>query len=140
MSVADLRAIQKQIADLQAVAQHNPRRLLRFDSESDHSAHSSAQTVEVGPETSTGERIHPKLDAFIPQCEETLHIDGCAQDKTHVAYAGSYCHGKPETQWQEYKRRPEHRFPHVITWDDMKKEFRRQLGEEHVSLDQMYDK
>lgn len=83
---------------------------------------------------------HPKLDAFIQQCEENFDIDGCTLDKTRVAYAGSYCRGTPRTQWQEYKRRPEHRSPHIITWVDMKRELRRQLGEEHVYLNQMYEK
>lgn len=81
---------------------------------------------------------HQKLDAFIRQCEQNFCIDGYTRDKTRIAYAGSYCRGTPKTQWPEYKRRPERREPHVITWDHMKKELRRQLGEGPMYIEEMH--
>ena len=140
ISVEDLRAIKQQIADLQAAAQQNPRRRRRSDSESDHEPAPKRSNLRGKAPVEYWGEDHPKLDAFIQQCEENFDIDGCTLDKTRVAYAASYCRGTPRTQWQEYKRRPEYGFPHVITWDDMKKELRRQLGEEHVYLNQMYEK
>lgn len=140
ISAADLQAIRQEVAELREIVQQNPRRRRRSDSESDHERAPKRSNLKGrSPDEYWGEN-HPKLDAFIRQCEENFDIDGCTLDKTRVAYAGSYCRGTPATQWVEYKRRPEHHHPHVITWSDMKKELRRQLGEEHVYIDEMYDK
>lgn len=139
LSVADLQAIQQRIADLEA-AQQNSRRRRRSDSESDHERAPKRSNLKgKAPDEYWGE-THQKLDAFIRQCEQNFRIDGCTRDETRVAYAGSYCRGTPQTQWEEYERRPEHREPHVITWIEIKKELRRQLGEEHVYIDEMYDR
>ena len=140
MSVQELKAIQQQIADLQVAVQQNPRRRRRSDSDADDGPAPKRSNLRGKAPMEYWGEDHPKLDAFIQQCEENFDIDGCTEDKTRVAYAGSYCRGTPRTQWQEYKRRPEHRPPHVITWVDMKRELRRQLGEEHVYLNQMYEK
>ena len=61
-------------------------------------------------------------------------------DDTRVAYASSFLRGTPKKLWDEYANREEYQEPHIFTWTDMKKELRRQLGEEHVYMDQMYDK
>lgn len=140
MSVQNLRAIQQQITDLQAAVQQNPHRRRRSNSESDHERPPKRSNLRGRAPIEYWGEDHPKLDSFIRQCEENSDIDGCTLDRTRIAIAGSYCRGTPAAQWQEYKRRPEHRFPHVITWDDMKKELRRQLGEEHVYIDRMYEK
>ena len=134
MRAEDLRAMQQQITDLQAAVQLNPRRRRRSDSESDRSNLRGKAPIEYWG------KDHPELDAFIQQCEENFDIDGCTLDKTRIAYAVSYCRGTPRTQWQEHKRRHNHRFPHDITWVDMKKELRRQLGEKHVYLNHLYEK
>ncbi len=104
------------------------------------SAHQNAPILKAKFQTNTVGKNHQKLDAIIRQCEQNFRINGCTRDKTRVAYAVFYCHGTPQTQWEEYERRPEHHHPNVITWDDMKKKLRRQLGEEHVYIDEMYDK
>ena len=139
INVADLQAIQQRIADLEA-AQHNPRRRRRSESESDHEpAPKRTHLKGKSPEEYWGEN-HQKLDAFIRQCEKNFKIDGCTTDETRVAYASSFIRGTPEKEWDEYADREEHQEPHIITWTDMKKELRRQLGEEHVYVDQMYEK
>ena len=139
ISVADFQAFQQRIADLEA-AQQNTRRRRRSDSESDNERAPKRLNLKgKAPNEYWGEN-HQKLDVFIRQCEQNFRIDGCTRDETRVAYAGSYCRGTPQTQWEEYERRPEHREPHVITWTEMKKELRRQLGEEHVYIDKMYDR
>ena len=140
INATDFQALQQRIEELEAAAQQNSRRRRRSDSDSDNERPFKRSNLRgKAPEEYWGE-THPKLDDFIRQCEENFEIDGCTQDKTRVAYAGSYCRGTPATQWQEYKRRPEHQNPHVITWADMKKELRRQLGEEHVYVDEMNNK
>lgn len=139
ISAADFQVIQQRIANLEA-AQQNPRRRRRSDSESDEErAPKRSHLKGKTPDEYWGEN-HQELDMFIRQCEQNFRIDKCTEDETRVAFAGSYCRGTPQTQWEEYEKRPEHREPHVITWDDMKKELRRQLGEEHVYIDEMYDK
>ena len=140
ISAENLRAIQQKIADLQAAIQENPRRRRRSDSESDYERQPKRSNLRGKAPIEYWGEDHPRLDSFIRQCEENFDIDGCTLDRTRIAFAGSYCRGTPAAQWQEYKRRPENRFPHVITWDDMKKELRRQLGEDHVYIDQMYEK
>ena len=139
MSVADLQAIQQTSADLEA-AQQNTRRRRRSDSESDHErAPKRSNHKGKDPDEYWGE-THQKLDAFIRQCEQNFPIDACTRDKTRVAYTGSYCRETPQTQWEEYERGPKHREPHVITWTEMKKELRRQLGKEHVYINEMDDR
>ena len=139
MSVADLQAIQQTSADLEA-AQQNTRRRRRSDSESDHErAPKRSNHKGKDPDEYWGE-THQKLDAFIRQCEQNFPIDACTRDKTRVAYTGSYCRETPQTQWEEYERGPKHREPHVITWTEMKKGLRRQLGKEHVNIGEMYDR
>ena len=59
---------------------------------------------------------------------------------TQDLIGNSYFCGTLQTQWEEYERRPEHRHPYVTSWDDMKKELLWQLGEEHLYIDDMYDK
>lgn len=131
--------MQQRIVDLEA-AQQNTRHRRRSDSESDHERAPKRSNLKgKAPDEYWGE-THPKLDAFIRQCEQNFRIDGCTRDETRVAYAGSYCRGTPQTQWEECELRPEHREPHVITRIEMKKELRQQLGEEHVYIDEMYDK
>ncbi len=85
-------------------------------------------------------KSHQKLQSFIRQCERNFCIDRCNRDKARIAYASSYCRGTPRAEWADYKTRPEHREPHVITWDDMKKELRRQLGEGPLYIEEMHDK
>ena len=140
ISVEELRAIKQQIADLQAAAQQNLRCRRRSDSESDHEQAPKRSNLKgKAPDEYLGE-THQKLDVFIRKCEQNFRIDGCTQDTTRVAYAGSYFRGTSQTQWEEYEHRPEHREPNVITWTEMKKELRRQLGEEHGDIDEMYDR
>ena len=127
INVADLQAIQQRIADLEA-AQHNPRRRRRSDSESDHErAPKRTHLKGKSPEEYWGEN-HQKLDAFIRQCEKNFKIDGCTTDETRVAYASSFIHGTPETQWDEYANREEHQEPHIIPWIDMKKRTSAAIG------------
>lgn len=138
-SATDLQAMQQRIADLDA-AQQNPRRRRRSDSESDNERAPKRSNLRgKSPDKYWGEN-HQKLNAFIRQCELNFVIDECTREKTRIAYAGSYCRGTPQIQWEEYKRQLEHGEPHFITWDAMKKELRRQLGDEHVYFDKMYTK
>lgn len=140
MSVEDLRAIQHQIADLQAALQQNPRRCRRSDSESDHERAPKCSSLQnTVPDKNNRARMQ-EIDTLIRQYGQNFRIDGCTQDETRVAYRGSYCRGTFQTQWEEYERRPEHREPHGITWIEVKKEVRRQLGEEHVYIDEMCDR
>lgn len=132
ISATDLLALQQRIAVLEAAAQQNPHRRRRSNSESDHERAPKRSNLEGNPPDVYWGENHQKLDAFIWQCEQNFCIDGCTRDEIRVAYAGSYCRGTPETQWDEYERRSKHRESHIITWDEMKKELRRQLGEEHV--------
>ena len=139
ISATDLQAMQQRIADLEA-AQQNPRRRGRSDSESDNGRAPKRSNLRgKSPDEYWGEN-HVKLNAFIRQCELNFVIDGCTRDKTRIAYAGFYCRGTPQIQWEEYKRQLEHREPQAITWDAMKKELRRQLGEGPVYFDKMYNK
>lgn len=138
IKAADSIALQQRPADLEAAAQRNSRRRRQSDSDSDNGRAPKRTNLKGrAPDVYWGEN-HQKLHTFIRQCELNFRIDGCTRDKTRIAYAGFYCRGTPETQWAEYKQRPEHREPHVITWDDMKKELRRQLGEGQVYFDEMY--
>lgn len=140
IKTADSPAIMQPTADLKASTQRNRRRRRQSDSESDDERSPKRSNLEGrAPDVYWGKN-HQKLDAFIQQCEQNFCIDGCTQDKIRIAYAGSYCRGTPRTQWAEYKRRLEHCEPHVVTWEHMKKELRRQLGEGPLYIEEMHDK
>lgn len=136
----DSLAILQPTADLKAPTQQNRRRRHQSDYGSDNERSTKRSNPECrAPDMYWGES-HQKLDAFIQQCEQNFCIDGCTQDKTRIAYAGSYCRGTTRTRWAEYEGRLEHHEPHVITWDHMKKELRRQLGEGSLYIELMHDR
>ena len=139
INIVDLQAIQQRIADLQA-AQHNLRRRRQSNSESDYErAPKRTHLKKKSLEEYWGEN-HQKLVAFICQYEKNFKIDGCTTDETRVAYASFFICGTSETQWDEYANREKHQESHIITWVDIKKELCRQLGEEYIYVNQMYDK
>lgn len=117
-----------------------PRRRRQSDSDSDNERSSKRSNLEGKPPDVYWGKSHQKLHAFIRQCEVNFCIDGCTRDKARIAYASSYCRGTARAQWADYKSRPEHREPHVITWEDMKKELSRQLGEGPLYIEEMHDK
>lgn len=118
----------------------NPPRRRQSDSESDNKRSPKRTNLKGMPPDVYWGKSHQKLLAFIRQCEKNFLIDRCTRDKDRIAYASSYCRGTARAQWADYKRLPEHREPHVITWDDMKKELRRQLGEGPLYIEEMHDK
>lgn len=118
----------------------NPPRRRQSDSESDNERSPKRTNLKGMPPDVYWGKSHQKLLAFIRQCEKNFLIDRCTRDKDRIAYASSYCRGTARAQWADYKRLPEHREPHVITWDDMKKELRRQLGEGPLYIEEMHDK
>ncbi len=53
---------------------------------------------------------------------------------------GLYCQSTLKTQWEEYKKRPEHRHPYFVTLNETEKNLQRQLKEEYLYINEMYHK
>ncbi len=140
MSVVDLQAIKKKIAGLKKAAQRNTCQSRWSESEPGYKRAQKRLNLKSKASDKYWGENYQKLDAFIQQGEQNFWIDGFIRDKTRVAYAGPYCRGTFQMQLGEDERRPDHCHLNVVSWDDMKKELRRQLVEENVYIDEMYDK
>ncbi len=98
ITVADLQAIQRRIADLKEAVQRNSCFRWRSESEPDYERAPKRPNLKSKAPDEYWRENRQKLDVFICQWKNNFWINEYTQHKTRIAYLGSYCHGTRLTQ------------------------------------------